>query len=69
MPVVLTIPKAYLYDNDGQFSIPGWRLDKSWYLSTVGATISLVTAIGMALSAYMLPPEEGYEFIDDPIDP
>lgn len=58
-----------MYDNDGQFSIPGWKLDKSWYLGTVGAGIALLTGIGMALSAYMLPPEEGYEFIDDPLDP
>ncbi|KAH7326214.1 hypothetical protein B0I35DRAFT_405491 [Stachybotrys elegans] len=59
---------AYLYDHDEQFTIPGWNLDKSWYLSTVGASISLLAAAGLALSAYVLPPEDGYDFLEDPLD-
>ncbi|KAG5658270.1 hypothetical protein KAF25_007221 [Fusarium avenaceum] len=59
---------AYLYDNDDQFTIPGWNLDVSFYLSTAGAAISLLTAAGVTLSAYLLPPEEGYDFLSDPLD-
>ncbi|PTB64196.1 hypothetical protein BBK36DRAFT_1124212 [Trichoderma citrinoviride] len=59
---------AFLYDHDAQFTIPGWRLDVSWYLGTVSAALSLITAAGLAASAYFLPPEEGYEFLDDPLD-
>ncbi|KAL7942429.1 hypothetical protein V8C42DRAFT_332405 [Trichoderma barbatum] len=58
---------AYLYDHDDQFTIPGWNLDVSWYLGTVSAALSLITAGGLAASAYLLPPEEGYEFLNDPI--
>lgn len=59
---------AYLYDNDEQFAIPGWNLDASWYMSTFSASICLISAAGLTLSAYLLPPEEGYEFLDDPFD-
>ncbi|KAF4973815.1 hypothetical protein FSARC_8 [Fusarium sarcochroum] len=59
---------AYLYDNDDQFTIPGWNLDVSFYLSTVGAAICLLNAAGITLSAYLLPPEEGYDFLSDPLD-
>ncbi|GKU01195.1 pre-mrna splicing factor [Fusarium langsethiae] len=59
---------AYLYDHDDQFTIPGWHLDTSFYLSTVGAAISLLSAAGIAFSAYLLPPEEGYDFLSDPLD-
>ncbi|KAJ4265455.1 hypothetical protein NW762_004743 [Fusarium torreyae] len=59
---------AYLYDNDDQFTIPGWNLDASFYLSTVGAAICLLSAAGITLSAYLLPPEEGYDFLSDPLD-
>ncbi|GFP52677.1 hypothetical protein ACSS6W_003236 [Trichoderma asperelloides] len=59
---------AYLYDHDDQFTVPGWNLDVSWYLGTVSAGISLVIAAGLAASAYLLPPEEGYEFLDDPLN-
>ncbi|KJZ78739.1 hypothetical protein HIM_02130 [Hirsutella minnesotensis 3608] len=56
---------AYLFDHDDQFNIPGWNLDFSWYLSTVSAVICLLSAIGLITSAYLLPPEEGYEFLGD----
>ncbi|KEY66089.1 hypothetical protein S7711_09208 [Stachybotrys chartarum IBT 7711] len=59
---------AYLYDNDDQFTIPGWSLDVSWYLSTVSASITLLAAGGLALSAYLLPPENDYDFLEDPLD-
>lgn len=61
--------QAYLYDNDDQFTVPGWNLDVSWYLSTVSAALSLVAAAGLAASSYLLPPEEGYDFLDDPLEP
>lgn len=60
--------QAYLFDNDDQFTIPGWNLDVSWYLSTTSATISLVTAAGLAASAYLLPPEDGYVCLRDTLD-
>ncbi|OAA45704.1 hypothetical protein NOR_03493 [Metarhizium rileyi] len=59
---------AYLFDNDDQFTIPGWNLDVSWYTSTASAAIALITAASLAVSAYLLPPEEGYEFLEDPLD-
>ncbi|KAL7786634.1 hypothetical protein V8C37DRAFT_391919 [Trichoderma ceciliae] len=59
---------AYLYDHDDQFTVPGWNLDVSWYLGTVSAALSLITAAGLAVSAYLLPPEEGYEFLNDPLN-
>ncbi|TFB05588.1 hypothetical protein CCMA1212_002216 [Trichoderma ghanense] len=65
--VVISIV-AFLYDHDAQFNIPGWKLDVSWYLGTVSAALSLITAAGLAASAYFLPPEEGYDFLDDPLD-
>lgn len=48
--------------------VPGWKLDISWILSTASATICFLIAGGLALSAYLLPPEEGYDFLEDPID-
>ncbi|KND86657.1 hypothetical protein TOPH_08705 [Tolypocladium ophioglossoides CBS 100239] len=59
---------AYLFENDDQFTVPGWNLDFSWYLSTVSAALCLLAAAGLAVSAYLLPPEEGYEFLEDPLD-
>jgi hypothetical protein len=59
---------AYLFDNDNQFAIPGWSLDASWYMSTFSACICLIAAGGITLSAYLLPPDDGYDFLDDPFD-
>ncbi|KAH7011885.1 hypothetical protein EDB80DRAFT_713068 [Ilyonectria destructans] len=59
---------AYLFENDDQFTIPGWNLDVSFYLGTTSAVISILTAAGLVLSAYLLPPEEGYDFLEDPLD-
>lgn len=59
---------AYLFDTDSQFSIPGWSLDWSWVLVTVSASVSVVLAVGLAVSAWLLPPEDDYEYLEDPID-
>lgn len=40
----------------------------SWYISTASAAISLLAAAGLAVSAYLLPPEDGYDFLEDSID-
>jgi hypothetical protein len=59
---------AYLYDHDDQFNIPGWNLDVSWYLSTVSAAMCLLAATGIVSSAYLLPSEDGFDFLEDPLD-
>lgn len=48
--------------------VPGWSLDVSWILSTVSASLCCLAATGLAVSAFLLPPEEGYDFLEDPID-
>ncbi|KAK2038308.1 hypothetical protein LZ31DRAFT_129834 [Colletotrichum somersetense] len=58
---------AYLYDNDEQFQVPGWNLDTSWILCTISASVSVICAVGLGISAFVLPPEEGYEFLNDPL--
>ncbi|EQB49997.1 hypothetical protein GCG54_00011167 [Colletotrichum gloeosporioides] len=58
---------AYLFDNDEQFRVPGWGLDTSWILCTVSASVSVLCALGLGISAFVLPPEEGYEFLNDPL--
>ncbi|KAI5861254.1 hypothetical protein GGS23DRAFT_577771 [Durotheca rogersii] len=57
---------AYLFDHDSQFAIPGWHLDWSWVLCTVSATVSVLLAGGLASSAWLLPPEDDYEYLEDP---
>ncbi|KAI5462635.1 hypothetical protein BGZ63DRAFT_384377 [Mariannaea sp. PMI_226] len=59
---------AYLFENDDQFTIPGWNLDVSFYLGTTSAIISILTAAGIVLSAYLLPPEDGYDFLQEPLN-
>lgn len=56
---------AYLRDHDDRFLVPGWRLDVSWALCTASASVSALCAGGLALSAMVLPPEDGYEFLRD----
>jgi hypothetical protein len=58
--------QAYLFDNDDMFLVPGWRLDSSWVLCTVSAAASVLCALGLAASAYLLPPERGYTLLRDP---
>ncbi|KAG8168548.1 hypothetical protein KVR01_001297 [Diaporthe batatas] len=60
---------SFLYDNDEYFSVQGWRLDTSWILCTVSASVAAVLVGALASCAYFLPPEDdGYNFLDDPID-
>jgi len=51
---------AYLYDHDDQFMVPGQYLDTSWYLGATSATITVLVALGLCISALVLPPEIGY---------
>lgn len=53
---------AYLFDNDDRFFV-GWTLDKAWALCTASWSIAVVSAGVISLSAYLLAPEDGYEFI------
>ncbi|KAJ4418711.1 hypothetical protein N0V82_005382 [Gnomoniopsis sp. IMI 355080] len=60
---------SYLFENDDFFAVPDWRLDTSWILCTVSASVSALLVGGLALSAYYLPPEDdGYDFLEDPLD-
>ena len=43
-------------------------MDKAWVFSAVSGGISVVCALGLAMSAFILPPEDGYEFLHDPIE-
>lgn len=53
---------AYLYDWDERFFV-GWRLDVSWIITTVSWCIVFMNAVSLALSGFLLPPEDGYELI------
>ncbi|KAJ6780192.1 hypothetical protein PWT90_04452 [Aphanocladium album] len=57
---------AYLFDHDDQFIIPGWHLGISWYLAMFSAVLGITTVGALVLSAYLLPPEDGYEFLHEP---
>lgn len=60
---------SFLFDYDDFFSVPGWSLDTSWILCTVSASIAALLVGGLAVSAYLLPPEDdGYNFLEDPLD-
>jgi len=52
---------AYLFDHDDLFLVPGYRLDSSWYLCTISAGAALLAGVGLAISALVLPPEDGYQ--------
>ncbi len=62
-------PQTYLVENDDKFLVPGWHLDTAWVLCTVSGVMARLCAIGLAISAFVLPPEDGYDFLDDPISP
>jgi len=47
------------------FLVPGYKLDTSWYLCTFSGAIAILCGLGLAISAYVLPPEDGYEFLHD----
>ncbi|RDW91140.1 hypothetical protein BP5796_02305 [Coleophoma crateriformis] len=53
---------AYLFDNDDRFFV-GWKLDKSWILCTISWSIAIISAALISLSAFVFPPEDGYELI------
>ncbi|RDA92530.1 hypothetical protein CP533_4164 [Ophiocordyceps camponoti-saundersi (nom. inval.)] len=63
--LVLISMVAYLFNHDGQFSVPGWHLAFSWYLGTFSAVVCGLAAVGLVLSAYFVPPEGGYESLAD----
>jgi hypothetical protein len=48
------------------FLVPGYRLASSWYLCTVSAGAALLAGFGLAISAFVLPPEDGYQLVDEP---
>jgi len=54
---------AYLFDNDTDRFFVGWTLDTSFYLCTASWSIAILAAAGVSLSAYIFPPEDGYELI------
>ncbi|KAM7196510.1 hypothetical protein V8F20_006984 [Naviculisporaceae sp. PSN 640] len=56
---------TYLFNHDDMFLVPGYKLGAAWYLCTASAAITILVACGLALSAYVLPPEDGYEFLND----
>lgn len=58
------VVQAYLFDYDDRF-FAGWRLDSAFILCTVSWTISTISAVLIALSAYVLPSEGDYELIPD----
>ncbi|RWA09578.1 hypothetical protein EKO27_g5517 [Xylaria grammica] len=50
------------------FVVPGWALDYSFYLCTFSASVSVLLAAVLAASAFVLPPEDDYETLEDPLD-
>ena len=57
--------QAYLFDHHDFFLVPGYYLDSSWYLCTVSAAVALLAAFGLAVAAFVLPPEGGYQLLGD----
>ncbi|PHH67450.1 hypothetical protein CDD81_63 [Ophiocordyceps australis] len=57
---------AFILNHDKElFAEADWTLGSSWCLATIGASLTFLAAVGMGASAYLLPPEGGYEFLDD----
>lgn len=59
---------AFLFSHDEKFQVPGWRLDTSWVLCIISGSIALLCGVGLTMSAFVLPPEDGYEFLEDPLE-
>lgn len=55
--------QSYLFDYDDQFSVPGWGYDWGFTWCAFSWSVSVLVAIGISLSAYLLPSEGGYELI------
>jgi hypothetical protein len=54
--------QAYLFDNNDRFFV-GWKLSESWILCTVSWCVSILSAVLISASAFVLSPEGGYEII------
>ncbi|KAI0151274.1 hypothetical protein BJ166DRAFT_501412 [Pestalotiopsis sp. NC0098] len=59
---------AYLFNNDQQFTSGGWSLGWSWALCTASASVSVVIAASLAISAWVLPSEDDYEPLGDGVN-
>jgi len=53
---------AYLYDYDDRFFV-GWTLDLSWAMAVVSWSVMLVLAGFVSMAGFLMPPEDGYEFL------
>lgn len=62
--LMFLVSQAFLYDHDNRFFV-GWKLDTSWILCTVSWIVLLFDAVGIAVAANVLPPEDDYEPIPD----
>ncbi|KAK3377815.1 hypothetical protein B0H63DRAFT_478047 [Podospora didyma] len=51
---------TYVFDYDDFFLVPGYRLDSPVFLVLFSVCIGFLSAFGLAVSAFVLPPEEGY---------
>ena len=68
MQLVAMALVTYLLDHDDRFLVPGWHLGTAWTLCTVSWSLAALTGLGLALAAYVLPPEDGYELLLNPAE-
>ncbi|CAK7200966.1 hypothetical protein SEUCBS139899_003666 [Sporothrix eucalyptigena] len=68
MQLVAMALVTYLLDHDDRFLVPGWHLGTAWTLCTVSWSVAALTGLGLALAAYVLPPEDGYELLRNPAE-
>ncbi|KAL2119501.1 hypothetical protein VTJ04DRAFT_6462 [Mycothermus thermophilus] len=54
---------AYLFDHDDLFLVPGYELGMAFYLSAGSVVAAMLAAAGLAISAIVLPREDGYEML------
>ncbi|CAK7234746.1 hypothetical protein SCUCBS95973_009039 [Sporothrix curviconia] len=66
MQLVAMALATYVLDHDDRFLVPGWHLGTAWTLCTVSWSVAALTGLGLALAAYVLPPEDGYELLRNP---
>ncbi|CAK7271672.1 hypothetical protein SEPCBS57363_004743 [Sporothrix epigloea] len=59
---------TYLLDHNDRFLVPGWHLGTAWTLCTVSWCVAALTGLGLALAAYVLPAEDGYELLRNPTE-